>query len=67
MYLQAAVTGDNSAQLTEDDIPGAAWGGRDPYKLKKAELILWLRCRAESITELKTRVALAARHGISPK
>lgn len=32
--------------LSEDDIPGASLGGRDPGELGVAELKRWLQCRA---------------------
>ena len=47
--------------LTEDDIPGAALAGRNPYSLNSGELKFWLRCRGDSLKGLKTKAQLIKR------
>ena len=42
--------------LTEDDIPGAALGARQPEELKVPELKHWLACRGASRTGLKAQL-----------
>ena len=42
--------------LTEDDIPGAALGARQPEELKVPELKRWLACRGASRTGLKAQL-----------
>ena len=42
--------------LTEEDIPGASLGNRDPVNFKIAELRFWLQCRgARGLSKLKTK------------
>ena len=48
--------------LTEDDIPGVSLAGRNPSSLKNEELKFWLRCRGDSLKELKTKAQLVKRH-----
>ena len=33
--------------LSEEDIPGAALSGRNPFELKNSELVFWLKCRGD--------------------
>ena len=45
-----------TAVVTEDDIPGAALGARQPEELKVPELKRWLACRGASRTGLKAQL-----------
>ena len=47
--------------LTEDDIPGAALAGRNPFSLNNEELKFGLRCRGDSLKGLKTKAQLIKR------
>ena len=47
--------------LTESDIPGASLEGRKPAKLKKADLLFWLRCRGDSCKGLNLKAQLVKR------
>ena len=53
--LQPAVS---AYELTEEDIPGAALGGRDPGVLSVAELKRWLACRGASRRGRKAELVL---------
>ena len=59
----ASGSGNNEASviLSEDDIPGASLAGRNPSSLKNEELKFWLRCRGDSLKELKTKALLVKR------
>ena len=47
---------ERAVELTEADIPGASFSGRDLEKFKIAELKFWLRCPgATGLTKLKTK------------
>lgn len=47
--------------LSEEDIPGAALSGRNPFELKNSELVFWLKCRGDPAKGLKTKAQLVAR------
>ena len=67
--LATAVAADSEVALTEDDIPGAALGARQPEELKVSELKRWLACRGASRTgftaQLVQRVKEDIRSGLS--
>ena len=50
--------------LTEDDIPGAALGARQPEELKVPELKRWLVCRGASRTGLKAQLVQRVKEDI---
>lgn len=47
--------------LTENDITGAALGGRKPEELRNEVLKFWLRCREDLAKGLKTKAQLVKR------
>ncbi|KAK3728939.1 hypothetical protein QZH41_016803, partial [Actinostola sp. cb2023] len=47
--------------LTENDIPGASLGRRNPSELKNDELKFWLKCRGDPGKGLKTKAELVKR------
>ena len=50
--------------LTEDDIPGAALGARQPEELKVSELKRWLACRGASRTGLTAQLVQRVKEDI---
>ncbi|KXJ07498.1 hypothetical protein AC249_AIPGENE27549 [Exaiptasia diaphana] len=49
------------ASLTENDIPGASFNGRNESEMKNDELRFWLKCRGDSGKGQKTKAELVKR------
>ena len=52
---------NSSSFLTENDIPGASLGDRNPSQLKTEDLRFWLKCRGDTAKGLKTKAELVKR------
>lgn len=52
---------NSSSFLTENDIPGASLGDRNPSQLKTEDLRFWLECRGDTAKGLKTKAELVKR------
>ena len=51
----------SASRLSEGDIPGASFQGRNPTTLTTDELRFWLKCLGDPAKGLKTKAQLAKR------
>jgi len=65
--IMASHASVSQSLLTENDIPGASLGRRNPSELKNDELKFWLKCRGDPGKGLKTKAELVKRYVVNDK